>query len=218
MYSKKRKMKFEAKRLLCALALIDAAEIQTHPWSNHGKEDRWDALYLEMTELPNGLWNRAVIHRVWSETVHRLWSEPVILDTFHRYDEPWRQENLWHGSRHQRMLIQSHRYGLKTITRHVHTAKILNSYRLWFSLVLLPVSCRWFWVKHLWNDLNEVLSSHLASRSISRRSPFKGICCNKGLRQWESAPLGALWDVRWTTCLSQSTLSAEPAPVAQFLT
>ncbi len=103
----------------------------------------------------------------------------------------------------------------QTITRHVHTAKTATDFDLaWFSYLF----CRWFWVKHLWNDLNEVLSSHLASRSISRRSQFKGICCNKGLRQWESAPLGALWDGRWTTCLSQSSLSAEPAPVAQFLT
>lgn len=37
--SNEKKMKFVAKRLLSALALIDAAEIQTHPWSNHGKED-----------------------------------------------------------------------------------------------------------------------------------------------------------------------------------
>ncbi len=48
-------MNFEEMHLLSALALIDAAVIQTHPWSNRGKEDRWDTLYLEMTELPNGL-------------------------------------------------------------------------------------------------------------------------------------------------------------------
>lgn len=210
-------MKFVAKYLLSTLALVDAAEIQTHSWSNHGKEDCCDGLYLEMTELPNGLWNGAVIDWVWSEAVHRLWSELVILDTFHRYDELRRQENLWHGSGHQRTLIQSHRYSLKTIIkRHFHTAKTFNGY--WFTMLLLPVSCRWFWVEHLWNDLNEVLSSHLASRSISRRSQLKGIRKNKGLRQLERAPLGALSDGWWTTCLSQSSLSAEPAPAAQFRT
>lgn len=135
-----------------------------------------------MTELPKGLWNRAVIHWVQRDTVHRLWSELDILDTFYRYDELWRQERLWHGSGHQWTIFVLQKW--------------LPTDFAWFFYLFLAHICRRVLGKTSVKWLKEVLSSHLASHSISRRSQVKGICYNKGLRQLESAPSGALWDGR----------------------
>lgn len=146
------------RKFVLSLESSGAAEIQTHPWSNHEKGDWWDELYLGMTELPNSLRNRVVIHWVWSETVHSPWSEMDILDKFHRFDL-WVVE-MGKAMTWKRRQMHKTPSACQNLVLHKHFLS------LWFVTVRIPVLCRWFCVRTSVRWFNGVLSSHLAFQSI----------------------------------------------------